>query len=100
MKTDGTLSHEVAMLLVALVCAVSGLILGMVANVRALALLAVLTAPVAYFAGTGAGEESLIAILWALIGVVTLQVGYAIAVVTRAVLFTETGEVRQPVSMP
>jgi hypothetical protein len=88
------------MVSVAIVCGISGLLLGLIANVRALAILAVFTALAAFLSGTGNGEGYLISILWAVVGLVLLQVGYVVAIVTRATLFAETGEVRQPVSLP
>jgi hypothetical protein len=88
------------MVFVALVCGIAGLLLGLIANVRALAFLAAFTAPTAFLSATGNGEGYLIGALWAVAALVVLQVGYVLAVVIRATLFAETNEVRQPVSTP
>ena len=88
------------MVSVAILCGISGLLLGLIANVRALAFLAAFTAPVAFLSGIGNGEEYVISILWAVLGLVVLQVGYVVAMVIRATLFPETHEARQPVSLP
>ncbi len=88
------------MVSVAILCGISGLLLGLIANVRALAFFAAFTAPVAFLSASANGEEYLIGILWAVEGLVVLQVGYFVAIVIRATLFAEASEVRQPVSMP
>jgi hypothetical protein len=88
------------MVYVAVVCAISGLLLGLIANVRALAFLALFAAPAAFLSATGNGEGYLISALWAVVGLIVLQAGYVVAIVIRATLFAETHEVRQPVSTP
>jgi hypothetical protein len=97
---SGTLEDEVAMVLVAVVCGFSGLLLGMIANVRALALVAVLVAPAAFLSGVGNDEAFFIGMLWAITGVVTLQIGYVIAIIIRATWFVEASDVRPSVSSP
>jgi hypothetical protein len=92
--------EEMAMVFVAVVCGISGLLLGLIANVRALAFLTLFTAPAAFLSATGSGEGYLISAMWAVLGLVILQVGYVVAIVIRATLFAETHEVRQPVSTP
>jgi hypothetical protein len=72
------------MSLVAVICGVAGLLLGMIANVRPLALAAALAALAAFLSAIGTGESLLAGVLWSAVGLVVLQVGYMIAVVARA----------------
>ncbi|HEY7458111.1 MAG TPA: hypothetical protein VH765_05095 [Xanthobacteraceae bacterium] len=87
------------MLFVGVVCGFAGLLIGMIANVRALVFVALLTVPAAFLSGTGGGEGYLIAALWSVTGLVTLQIGYVIAIVMRAIWLPEPSEVRQPASL-
>jgi hypothetical protein len=89
------LQEGVAVVLLALVFGISGVLLGTFANARALAVVAGLTAPGTFLAGFDSSETLLVGFLWSLTGLVAAQLGYMATVFVRATWFAETREAPQ-----
>jgi hypothetical protein len=85
------------MLIVAALCALAGLVLGLSSNIRMFALVALLMAFAAGIAG--ASQEGYFSVvLWPIAAIVSSQIGYITMIVLRATWTVAQAKYRQPVA--
>ncbi|MCC6948889.1 MAG: hypothetical protein IT539_14075 [Bradyrhizobiaceae bacterium] len=83
------------MVLIAIIYALSGVLLGAFASVRMLTLVALVTVPAAAVSAVVVGEGLSVGLLWTLVGLVAQQTGYVVAIVVRAICFSEASDAKQ-----